>query len=275
MTLDHDAAAASMLRRGSGSSSKGDDVDEHDEQSTLVNHVLRRYPYDGHMHSDPCSLRSNVEQGEQTYGEISHEALRPFLHTLQRTPSCALSAESIFYDIGSGLGRLAWYVRGMSVARRVVGVEVNRCRHARAMAMRSEAIAISSAGMPAPASATPEAERLQLLHNLSYVHADIRTRGFADATHAFMTPVCFSRPLLRELVSMAANRTECGGGSNARQLRCLISFGQPLPAGEARTLEVEGGLSLVATAPFAATFQRPAQAFFYSRGGRRRGRCRS
>ena len=251
MALDHDnstSAAATLFEpRRSGEDESLIDAASgrnRDRPSThFRDDILARHAYSGRS-TDPCA--ATVDE-EQVYGEIAHAGMGGLVRSLAAVPSCALTEDSTFYDIGSGLGRLAWYVRATSRARRVVGVEINRCRHERALAMRADAL---MRGPAAPA----------LWRNLSFVNADVRTRGFGDATHAFVTPICFSRGLLRELVARAARQ------AREEQLRCLIVFGQPLPAGEAEALAAEGrGLAFVGATPLAATFQSQAFAFFYSR----------
>lgn len=179
-----------------------------------------------------------------------------------------LDANSTFYDIGSGLGRLAWFVRlSAPELARVVGVERNRCRHERALGMLDAALDDSLRdSLAAEGSDTADTVGslrytvaiAESIGNLSFVHDDIRSVGLPDATHAFMTPVCFSRTLLRDIVALASRAA-------APRLRCLISFGQPLPAGEARSLAEGAGLKLRRAEPLAATFQAAgANAFYYT-----------
>ena len=51
---------------------------------------------------------------------------------------CALTPDSEFLDIGSGYGRLAMYVRMRSNISRVTGVEINHCRHKKAVRGRAK-----------------------------------------------------------------------------------------------------------------------------------------
>ena len=103
-----------------------------DEQLSAI---LARHPYDAER--DPCGADATPE-GE-TYGEASLQGMAVLRRALVvngtfPTRACSIAADSVVYDVGSGLGRLALYLRLTTPARRVVGVEINRCRHRHAQA---------------------------------------------------------------------------------------------------------------------------------------------
>lgn len=144
--------------------------------------------------------------------------------------SCALNSSSIFYDIGSGLGRLALYVRLTTGVAQVRGVELNACRHARAERMAVE---------------------LELApRQLAFYHGDaaVSEHG-ANASHWFVSPICFADDTL---AALAARAREPGGP------RCVVSFGRELPA---RWLPPGMGPLLAESLP--ATFQSSAIVTYY------------
>ena len=91
--------------------------------------------HSGHnMHG--CKFKDH----EQCYGELTDDGMERLVQTLtMASPGspCALTPNSVFFDVGSGYGRLAMYVRMRTDATRVVGVEVNACRHQQAMLARA------------------------------------------------------------------------------------------------------------------------------------------
>ena len=118
-------------------------ADLEDAARELRENILNtRYPY--RPDADPCALdnaTSSVE--EQTYGEIGDSGMWAMLAALRgerlaRT-SCGLGRDSVFYDVGSGLGRFALYIRLSAACAHVRGVELSQCRHERAAAMVSSA----------------------------------------------------------------------------------------------------------------------------------------
>ena len=142
--------------------------------------------------SDPCTS----SRPEHCYGELTQHGFRRLLHHLP--PSCQLQTDSVFYDIGSGFGRLAAYVRAHTNVSRVVGVEINGCR-ARAAQKRFFGRRPS--------------------HSKGFVllNADIRATGFDDATHLYLTSQCWRPSLLTAIFGRLASR--------APRLRCILNVG--------------------------------------------------
>ena len=96
----------------------------------------------GVMHAHPMHLIGNdsivnrcpTKPSDLCYGEPTPIGLK---RLLQGWPGeCALDEQSVFYDVGSGFGRLAAYVRIHTNASRVRGIEINDCRHAYALELQ-------------------------------------------------------------------------------------------------------------------------------------------
>jgi hypothetical protein len=160
-----------------------------------VHKLLERHPF---LWSAISNCDSS-KQVEECYGELREDSIERVLQTLSRTDSpCALTPDASFYDVGSGLGRLAMYVRLRTNASRVVGIERNQCRHIGATHGKA-AIEQQSKGS---------------LDGLELVHADVRSSGLGDATHAFMSMQCWPSDLLNAIVSDLTRR--------APRLRCMV-----------------------------------------------------
>lgn len=142
------------------------------------------------QHGEPShwSACDRPEDPEQCYGEITPDGMRRLLWLLPS--ACALRPDSVLYDIGSGFGRFAAFLRTRANVSHVVGLEVNECRARRA------------AHLNAP--------------GLELRHGDVRRLGFDDATHVFMTSACWGEELLRDLFGRLAHRS--------RRLGCIVNF---------------------------------------------------
>jgi SAM-dependent methyltransferase len=147
--------------------------------------------------SDPCQSAA----GELCYGEITDRGLRRLISMLPQP--CGLQPGSVFYDLGSGYGRVPAFISRNTNATRVRGIEVNGCRVRQARRRFGES------------------------NVLKYVHDDIRQVGFRDATVLYMAPQCWGSELLSDIFGTLARR--------APRLQCAITFGslarlQAIPA---------------------------------------------
>lgn len=140
----------------------------------------------------------------QCYGEIAVEGMFQMLRALPKASACALTPDSTFYDVGSGLGRFSLFMRMKTNISKVVGVELNGCRAKAAMTMHA---ALRNA------SVIPR-ERLDALR---FLHADINEQGFHDATHLFLSSQCWPDETLAKLFETAR--------AHRPNLRCVVKFG--------------------------------------------------
>ncbi len=137
---------------------------------------------------------------DQTYGEITREGMEALLRNM---PSqCALTPQSVFLDIGSGEGRLPYFVRLSSSIKEAVGIELVRCRHERARELR-RAYQRAANGRG----------------GLTYVLGDVRKAGLHNATHIFMHSTCFGGDLVRDILRLA----------NEAGVECIINYGRIYP----------------------------------------------
>jgi hypothetical protein len=88
--------------------------------------MLARYPL-----MNVCKSR---DRGE-IYGELTPRGMRQVARQLAAVGP--LNSRSVLYDVGSGYGRFALFLRLSTPCARIVGVEINPCRHriARARAL--------------------------------------------------------------------------------------------------------------------------------------------
>lgn len=155
--------------------------------------LLARFPIDWRAVTQIC--RSNAT-AERCYGEPTAKGLATLIG---RWPAeCELDGASSLIDVGAGFGRLAAYVRLHTIVRRVVGVEINRCRYNGARALHAH--------MNGTEAST----------SLDFVLGDVRTTGLGSATHAFCSTQCWGEALVEAILVQALS------GSFAASGRCLI-----------------------------------------------------
>jgi hypothetical protein len=125
-----------------------------------------------------------------TYGEVSPHGMLQMLGTGPGRPGLMLGLDqpdSIFLDIGSGVGRLVLATALLTRAR-AIGVEVVASRHNTAVGALARAEASG-------AVSREQASRVLLLHGDA-------TAGLPDTTHAYLSNLCFP-PDLERVIGMA------------------------------------------------------------------------
>lgn len=205
--------------------------------------ILRRHPIlvARGLHSmQHCPINST----EQCYGEPTMVGL---LRLLQQWPrEDALSEHSVFYDIGSGFGRLSAFLSLATNASRVRGVEINECRYKESVKLLR--------------SIRNEADMMR--DRLDFRLGDIRALGFTDATHCLLASTCWSASLIANIFEMAAS---------AQRLGSIIILSKRLPtAWEAnpRLTQLASSWGHIVAVNHVPTSYGGASAFFI-----RRGRC--
>lgn len=121
-----------------------------------------------------------IEQqgGNSTYGEITYEGVEQLVHKLGLTES------DVFYDLGSGVGKMVIQVYLNSPVKKSVGVELGPSRaHAAADA----------------AHKLREEGRIVPGRQLLFYNKNIIDMPLADATVIFMNSLCFSDALMQLL----------------------------------------------------------------------------
>ena len=161
--------------------------------------VVAAFPQHGYNKDGVFGCRHNqLGSSNECYGEPELEGYPILINSWP--PACALDAQSVFYDVGSGHGRLAAYIRLHTNVSAVRGIEINVCRHSRAIELQS----LLTREIP------------QRAHTMSFVNGDVRALGFADATHIFLSSQCWDEALMRDVLAHATKR--------APRLRCAVLF---------------------------------------------------
>lgn len=150
------------------------------EYAEVVDTDVRRAVDDlGPRRRSPCH--------EDTYGELTPRGAQ----ALFGHPAVHLGPEDVFYDLGSGFGRLVAEAAVVGGARKAVGVELSKDRHDLACAgIRNVAKSLKGASPDKPTSRHLQAR----LGNV--VDADV-----SDATVVYVACTCFRSELIAEIGS--------------------------------------------------------------------------
>lgn len=116
--------------------------------------------------------------GNATYGEILPKSVRHLLTDLK------LTKEDVFYDLGSGVGKVAVQVYFESPVQKSVGVELSDTRHAGAMQVYDQ---------------LKKNNKLQDGRSLVLLHENILDTNIQDATVIFLCSTCYSNDLMESL----------------------------------------------------------------------------
>lgn len=127
--------------------------------------------------SQETQLISSVG-GDATYGEITYDSVEQLIKKLSPTK------KDIFYDLGSGVGKLTIQFYLNSPVKKSIGIELSKTRFTQAQAVRDELHA---------------AHKLSRGRSLTFRNEDIVKTNLSDATIIFMCSTCFSDELLGKL----------------------------------------------------------------------------
>lgn len=115
--------------------------------------------------------------GNPTYGEITYKGADELLRTLDLKPT------DVFYDLGSGVGKLVVQAILTTPIKKAVGVELSPTRHEHAVSIKKEL-------------ATRD---LLKDKELEFVNQNVSQAALSDATVIFMCSTCFSDELMKSL----------------------------------------------------------------------------
>ena len=121
--------------------------------------------------------------GAPTYGEITYEGAEILLNELK------LTKKDIFYDLGSGVGKLIVQTYLTTPVKTAIGIELSKNRYNGALKAKEE-LKIK--------------KRLNKRRNLLFKNEDILKTNFDDATIIFMCSTCFSDECLNTLMNKMA-----------------------------------------------------------------------
>ena len=136
------------------------------------------------------------EGKEFTYGEVTNLGVRQLAYAMGVTTET--EAQSIvFYDLGSGVGRLVFQMKmdNQASIQRAVGVELSKERHDIAVSAHSR-IKRTFPSMD--------------ISGIDYINEDALSQDISDASHIFISSLCFPRLVLEMLeeIILAADRLE-------------------------------------------------------------------
>jgi len=236
------------------------------EHRNFVDHTLERHwrgrdvyaPYDGRHNGSPTRGRTDTEY---TYGEVTPLGVRQLVHEMGIGRGTT-DGGVVFYDLGSGVGRLVVQLYldhnrrcdcvhgdddgvemgcGWTGFDRIVGIEMCDRRHAIATeSWRAVRTSLDANPVPeeeehgAPHRSQPERPAV------SFINGDILETDFSDATHLFLSSLCFPTEVTRRiseiLLANVARDDGTGGGGSGGRLRVVAALSD-LPL-----LEREGGV---------------------------------
>ena len=112
------------------------------------------------------------------YGEITYEGMRLLAEKL------ALTRDDVFYDLGSGTGKLVCYLYLTTPVKNSIGIEMVGQRHCIALGVQEE---LRLAGL------------LNQRRELTFIHNNMRLEDFKGATVIYMASLCFLDELMEAL----------------------------------------------------------------------------
>jgi SAM-dependent methyltransferase len=128
---------------------------------------------------------ANIENagGNATYGEITDEGVQKLIDMIKPT------AQDVFYDLGSGVGRMTTKMYLDSPLKKSVGIELSDSRHTYAMAIQQELKA---------------KKKLIPGRTLDFKKGDILKANLDDATIVYTASTCFSDEFMKKLTNKLA-----------------------------------------------------------------------
>lgn len=158
--------------------------------SSAVAHLKEAYKTIGTgFGNDHCP--SNVEVGNLQYGEVTYAGMEPLYEALRCGP------DDVFYDLGSGTGKMVLYVALRGEAANSVGLEVGERRH-RLAQMAGDCITRKVEGNDEGQS--PSEEPMQC-GNFSLRLADISRQNYQDPTVVLFCNLCMDMDITRRTLS--------------------------------------------------------------------------
>lgn len=124
--------------------------------------------------------RSSVrtQGGDPTYGEITVHGAQTLLNDLD------LQQHDVFYDLGSGVGKLVVQTALTTPVGKAIGVELAPTRHEHAQKVKDEI----------------EKRKLLKKTKLEFQNKNVTEVPLKDATVVFMCSTCFSEELMKTLM---------------------------------------------------------------------------
>lgn len=184
------------------------------KQRQSVNQVLDTYwkPSDGFVTSheeelmidqqNQCQFTSNTEVlvRPSIYGEITRLGARQLFSLMKLKALKTNLCENVFYDLGSGAGRLTVqaYLEIPSI-RRAVGVELAPTRHSVAIEAWNALTQSGAVNDLRSNLAFNTNEKISDGHEVYFYNKDLFQVDLTDATHIYISSLCFSQDMMVQL----------------------------------------------------------------------------
>lgn len=123
------------------------------------------------------------EGGHPQYGEIPYDSAAHILSDLN------ITKQDVFYDLGSGVGKLVLQVYLTTPVKRSVGIELSPTRWKIAEASQNQAA---------------KDDHMVAGRELSFLHQNIRQVPLTDATVCFLSGIAFPAPLIQFIMDRLA-----------------------------------------------------------------------
>lgn len=124
---------------------------------------------------------SNITKtgGDPTYGEITPQAVAILIQNLK------LTKDDVFYDLGSGVGKMVVQIYLTTPVKKSVGIELSSIRSKQAQQVKSK---------------LEKANKLIAGKELIFLEEDILKSSLDDATVIYVASLCFSNDFMKKLV---------------------------------------------------------------------------
>ena len=117
-------------------------------------------------------------KGSPVYGEINHQSLTNLITYLK------LTKNDVFYDLGSGVGKVVLHTALCAPVKKAVGIELSKTRHHDAL----QALANAKSLINKP------------IEKCSFINADLMTVDLSNATVIYTCSTAFSLGFMKSVV---------------------------------------------------------------------------
>lgn len=143
--------------------------------------------------------RESSDQDKKfTYGEVTPMGVRQLIHLMELKGEAGEDEQRdpiIFYDLGSGAGKLVVQFFLEKVVTASIGVELSPARHALAVEAW-ENLQKSPDVLNQRNTYQSTDQKIEELPRVQFLNQDILDTDFSDATHLFISSLCFPDDLI-------------------------------------------------------------------------------
>jgi SAM-dependent methyltransferase len=124
-------------------------------------------------------LKIRKSKGSPIYGEINHQSINKLLDYLK------LSPHDVFFDLGSGVGKVVLHTALFSPVKKAVGIELSEARYNEALLARKNA----------------KIWEPTINKRCKFINADLMTVNLSSATVIYTCSTAFSMNFMRKIVA--------------------------------------------------------------------------